>query len=102
MAMIVALNVRFESPLLGSIQTSQAESAADAQLLLGTFSITFWSLATLLNERERVARELRENEARFRQFSEGMSHVIWMMTPDKYHFLYVNQAFERIYGVSRK
>jgi len=101
-AMILASNVGSGAPLLGAIHTKPAAASTDAQILLGTFSITFWSLAALLNERERVTKELRENEARFRQFSEGMSHVIWMMTPDKYHFLYVNRAFEQIYGLSRE
>jgi PAS domain S-box-containing protein len=102
MAMILSANVRSGTPLLGTIRTNTAAANTDAQILQGAFSITFWSLAALLNERERVAKELRENEARFRQFSEGMSHVIWMMTPDKYHFLYVNQAFEHIYGLRRQ
>jgi PAS domain S-box-containing protein len=102
MAMILASNVRSGSPLLGAIHTSPATANADAQILQGAFSITFWSLAALLNERECVAKELRENEARFRQFSEGMPHVIWMMTPDKYDFVYVNRAFEQIYGLSRE
>jgi len=108
-AMMLASNVGSGMPLLGSIYTKTTTATRDAQVLQGVFCITFWSLAALLDERERVteerervAKELRENEARFRQFSEGMSHVIWMMTPDKYHFLYLNQAFEQIYGLSRE
>jgi PAS domain S-box-containing protein len=102
MAMMLAANVGSGILLLGSIKTNPAAAAGDAQILQSAFCITFWSLAALLDERERVAKELRENEARFRQFSEGMSHVIWMMTPDKYHFLYLNRAFEQIYGLSRE
>jgi PAS domain S-box-containing protein len=102
MALILASNVRSGTPLFGTIRTNSAAANTDAQILQDTFSITFWSLAALLSERERVAKELRESEARFRQFSEGMSHVIWMMTPDKYHFLYVNRAFEQIYGLRRQ
>ncbi len=102
LALMLASNMRSGTPLVGSIHVSASTATNDAQLLQGAFSVTFWSLAALLNERERVAKELRENEARFRQFSEGMPHVIWMMTPDKYHFLYVNGAFEQIYGLSRQ
>jgi PAS domain S-box-containing protein len=102
MAMILASNVKTGTQLLGTIQTSPATATTDAQILQVTFSITFWSLAAILNERERVATHLRENEARFRQFSEGMSHAIWMMTPDRQRFLYVNRAFEQIYGRSRE
>jgi len=102
MALMLASNVRSGTPLLGTIRTNPAAASTDAQILLGAFGITFWSLAALLSERERVAKELRESEARFRQFSEGMSYVIWMMTPDKYHFLYVNRAFEHIYGLNRQ
>jgi len=102
MAMILASNLKTGSPLLGSIRTSGAMATSDAQILQGTFSITFWILAAILNERERVAKDLRENEARFRQFSEGMSHIIWMTTRDNQRFLYVNQAFEQIYGRKRE
>ncbi|HEV3300054.1 MAG TPA: ATP-binding protein [Planctomycetaceae bacterium] len=102
MALMLASNVKTGTQLLGTIRTSPATATTDAQILQITFSVTFWSLAAILNERERVATHLRESEARFRQFSEGMSHVIWMMTPDKQRFLYVNQAFEQIYGRSRE
>jgi len=102
MAMILASNVSTGSQLLGAIRTGPATATTDAQILQGTFSVTFWSLAAILSDRERVATELRESEGRFRQFSEGMPHVIWMMTPDKFHFLYVNRAFEQVYGLSRE
>jgi PAS domain S-box-containing protein len=96
-ALILAGNVKSQSPLVGSIRTG-ANAAGDAQLLLATFCITFWILVAILDERERAAKALRDNEARFRQFSDGMSHIIWMMTPDKQRILYVNRAFERIFG----
>jgi PAS domain S-box-containing protein len=102
MAMILASNVKVGSDLLGTIRTNAGTATTDAQILQGTFSLTFWILAAILYERERATKDLRENEARFRQFSEGMSHIIWMMTPDKKRFLYVNRAFERIYGRKRE
>jgi PAS domain S-box-containing protein len=74
----------------------------NAQSLQGAFTITFWVLAAILNERERAAKELRENEARFRQFSEEMPHIIWMMSADRQRVLYVNRAFERIFGRKRE
>jgi PAS domain S-box-containing protein len=102
MAMLLTSNLRTGIPLLGSIRSAGNNAPTDAQILQGTFSITFWVLAAILNERERATTSLRENEARFRQFGDGMSHIIWMMTPDKQRFLYVNRAFERIYGRKRE
>jgi len=101
-ALLLASNVKTASTLLGTIRVSNATRTLDAQTLQGAFTITFWILAAILNERERAAKELRENEARFRQFSEEMPHIIWMMTADRQRFLYVNRAFERIFGRKRE
>jgi PAS domain S-box-containing protein len=101
-ALLLATNVKTASTLLGTIRVSNVTRIMDAQTLLGAFTITFWILAAILNERERAAKELRENEARFRQFSEEMPHIIWMMTADRQRVLYVNRAFERVFGRKRE
>jgi PAS domain S-box-containing protein len=101
-ALLLATNVKTASTLLGTIRVSNDTRIMDAQTLLGAFTITFWILAAILNERERAAKELRENEARFRQFSEEMPHIIWMMTADRQRVLYVNRAFERVFGRKRE
>ncbi|MBI4383723.1 MAG: PAS domain S-box protein [Nitrospinae bacterium] len=40
----------------------------------------------------------RESEERFRLFAENFREVIWMMSPDGQKTLYVNPAYERIWG----
>ncbi|MGC9503060.1 PAS domain S-box protein [Baaleninema sp.] len=44
--------------------------------------------------------QLRESEARFRQFAENIESVFWMTDPDKSRMLYVSPAYERIWGRS--
>ena len=102
MALLLASNVKTGNALLGTIRVSKGTRVVNAQTLQSAFTITFWILAVILNERERTAKELRENEARFRQFSEEMPYIIWMMTADRQRVLYVNRAFERIFGRKRE
>jgi PAS domain S-box-containing protein len=101
-AFMLASNVSNGSALLGTIRVKKSTRALNAQTLLDSMAMTFWILAAVLNERELVAKDLRDNEARFRQFSEGMPHIIWMTTPDRQRVLYVNRSFERIFGRKRE
>jgi len=101
-ALLVSANVRTGTALLGTIRVARNAAALDAQSLQGSLTVTLWTLAAILDERERAAKGLRESEARFRQFSEGLSQIIWMMSPDRRRFLYVNEAFERIFGRKRE
>jgi PAS domain S-box-containing protein len=55
-----------------------------------------------ISKRRRAEEALRASEERFRQFGEGMPHIIWMTSSDHENVLYVNQAFERIYGRKRE
>ncbi len=41
---------------------------------------------------------LRESEERFRQIAEAIDQVVWIGLPDLSQTLYVNPAYERIYG----
>ncbi|MFC5409092.1 PAS domain S-box protein [Larkinella bovis] len=43
---------------------------------------------------------LRESEERFRQMAENVDEVFWIHSIDPFELLYVNPAFERIYGFS--
>jgi PAS domain S-box-containing protein len=42
------------------------------------------------------------NDRRFEQVAEHLNEVIWMTTPDKSEMLYVNPAYEEVWGRSRE
>jgi PAS domain S-box-containing protein len=52
----------------------------------------------LLRRDARTRDLLRRNEARFREFSEHVDAVLWMVDASSQEVLYINQAYERIYG----
>ncbi|WP_254533495.1 PAS domain S-box protein [Natrinema gelatinilyticum] len=55
-----------------------------------------------ITERKRMEREVRESERRFRQLAEHLEQVVWMTTADQQEVLYVNPAYEEVWGVDRE
>ncbi|WP_321166725.1 PAS domain S-box protein [Halorubrum sp. SD683] len=53
-----------------------------------------------ISERVRMEDELRERERRFRQMAENIQEMVWMTDPTKGEVLYVNPAYEEIWGRS--
>ncbi|TYL38855.1 diguanylate cyclase [Natronococcus pandeyae] len=53
-----------------------------------------------ITERKRMEADLRASEQKFRQVAENLEQVIWMSTPHKGEMLYVNPAYEEIWGRS--
>ena len=51
-----------------------------------------------LTERQRVEEQLRQSEAQFRQIAENLREVLWMSTPGLTQILYVNPAYEQMWG----
>ncbi len=51
-----------------------------------------------LSDRKALESELRDREERFRQLAEHIREVVWMVDPRSDELLYVNPAFERIWG----
>lgn len=49
-------------------------------------------------ERRRAADELKESELRLREISENINDVFYLVSPDLRCMLYVNSAYERIWG----
>ncbi|BAU66798.1 multi-sensor hybrid histidine kinase [Stanieria sp. NIES-3757] len=60
------------------------------------------SVAFILDLSDRKAAEaaLKESEERFRQMAETISDIFWMMDVKQKQILYINPAFERIWGRS--
>jgi PAS domain S-box-containing protein len=57
-------------------------------------------VARLGNRFRAVALRLDESDARFRQIAENLHTVVWLSDPDFRNLLYVNGAYERIWGRS--
>jgi PAS domain S-box-containing protein len=53
-----------------------------------------------VTEQRRVSQALLESETRFRQMAEHIDQIFFLATPDYSEFLYVNPAYERIFGKS--
>ncbi|WP_306058522.1 PAS domain S-box protein [Natronococcus wangiae] len=53
-----------------------------------------------ITERKRMEADLRASEEKFRQVAENVEQVIWMSTPHKNETLYVNPAYEDVWGLS--
>jgi PAS domain S-box-containing protein len=52
-----------------------------------------------ITERRQTEERLRASEERFRQFADSVDDVFWIIEPAPQRFVYVNQAFTRIWGV---
>lgn len=58
----------------------------------------FASRAAAELERQRAEQALRASEARFRTFADTVNDVFWIMNPDPLKLIYINDAFERLWG----
>lgn len=65
---------------------------------LNLFMSTMWSILM----RRRTEEDLKESERRFRAITETVEDVFWLSTPGIEKILYVNSAYERIWGRSRE
>jgi PAS domain S-box-containing protein len=97
----------------GSIKLIPEEPITDASgrtRLLRTVKIPFTfsgtgtpavlGVSTDVTELKEAETALRESEARFRQFTEHMPFIVWMLSSDGQRFVYRNSAFELITGRS--
>ncbi len=55
-----------------------------------------------VTERRRAQQELRESEAKFRMLAENLNEIMWMASEHGEEFLYINPAFEKVWGIDRK
>jgi PAS domain S-box-containing protein len=59
-------------------------------------------IAINISERKEAEAALYQSEERFRQMAEAIQEVFWMRTPDFREIVYLNPAFEKIWGQPRK
>ncbi|MGJ4928373.1 sensor histidine kinase [Bradyrhizobium sp. HKCCYLS2038] len=62
---------------------------------------TLVELAMNIDDRKRTEAALRDSEARFRQFGEASSDVVWIRDAATMQWEYLSPAFETIYGAKR-
>lgn len=55
-----------------------------------------------ISKRKQIEQDLRESERRFRLMAESIQDVFWMGTPDFQEILYINPAYEEIWGRNRQ
>lgn len=58
------------------------------------------TLRAEIAERQRVEKDLRASEERFRQFAENADEILWFVEPGSGQLLYVSSAFEKVWGRS--
>lgn len=87
--------------LLGMISTHWRNPHQPAERDLRLLDILARQAADVI-ERTGAEAALRESEARFREFGEASSDVLWVRDAEALQWEYVSPAFETIYGVARK
>ena len=60
------------------------------------------AIARDVTERREMERELRDREEKFRQVAENLEQVLWMTDPNKGAVIYVNPAYEDVWGRPRE
>ncbi|USZ71085.1 PAS domain-containing protein [Natronosalvus halobius] len=55
-----------------------------------------------ITERRAAQRELRESEAKLRVLAENVDEVVWMASADGSEFVYINPAYEDVWGRDRE
>lgn len=71
-----------------------------AQLLFDNAGQPIGTTGTItdITEKRQAMAALRESEQRFREFAENIDDLFWIHSADPFQLLYVNPAFERLWG----
>ena len=63
-------------------------------------SVTWHGYLTDVTDRREIQEALQASEDRLRQLTENMREVVWLRSADNQRMLYVNRAYERVWGRS--
>jgi PAS domain S-box-containing protein len=100
-ASIMAVPVLHASKVIGLLSIQSYSTNAYDQASLAHLEALADHCGEALN-RIRTEHSLRESEERFRQMAEQFEDVIWIADRDLEHILYINPAYEKIFGRSRE
>ncbi|RDI71108.1 PAS domain S-box protein [Halopelagius longus] len=62
----------------------------------------FTGIVRDVTERKEMESDLRDSEKKFRTLAENLEEVVWMTAEDPTEFLYVNPAYEEVWGRDRE
>jgi PAS domain S-box-containing protein len=95
-ALVLMWNVKKGDILLGAIYASAEWRVLTAQTILAFLGLTFWSLAAVQQDRQRIMRALRDNEARYRSLVELSPDAVLILEDDR--ISYCNPAGLTLFG----
>jgi PAS domain S-box-containing protein len=101
---VAALPLQLDGKVCGAFTVYSDEIDAfhgrELELLAEAARDTSFALSHLEHERKRLQTEcdLRASEERFRQMAEALGEVFWLASAEDDSILYVNPAFERLWG----
>ena len=99
MVAFAGLPLIVEGALVGVMATFSREPIPDS--VIQDLVPIAESLAQFISRR-RAEEDLRHSEERFRQLAEHIDEVFWMTSADGREIIYVNPAYEEIWGTSRQ
>jgi PAS domain S-box-containing protein len=97
-ALLMAWNMTTGDALVGAFKAAHGWRVRNAQTLLAVLGLTFWVLAAVQQERQRILKELRDNEARYRSLVELAPDGILILEDGR--ISYCNPAGLAIFGAA--
>lgn len=100
-ASLMTVPIQHGSDVVGLLSIQSYTHRAYNEVTLTDFASLADHCGEAIN-RIRAEQSLHESEERFRQLAEHLEDVIWMSDGDFTNVLYINRAYERVFGRSRQ